>query len=155
MNAAEALVGSQDLIGLRSRGVFSRPFTVIESLQEIATDRYRQQEQALIAQLRELEQQLELLQPLDSIEALEHDAAGLEDEHELTEQQHQELRIFERKRLRVRRQLRQVQHQLNQDIESLQRDLKWVNFLSVPVLCILLLGGLYLYRRYFKLKLAR
>jgi len=61
-NALENLGGSNDLISVRSRGEFSRPFTRVEDLQQQAEQRFREKEKELLARLQETEQKIRELQ---------------------------------------------------------------------------------------------
>src|SRR5690606_23066082 len=62
INAVENLTGSNELIGLRSRGVYQRPFTKVQAIQREAEQRFRAKEQELLAALRSTEQKLAELQ---------------------------------------------------------------------------------------------
>ena len=53
MNALENLSGGEALSGLRGRGVDDRPFTVVNELRRDAEQKYRKNEQALMAKLEE------------------------------------------------------------------------------------------------------
>src|SRR5690606_2537650 len=62
INALDNLSGSADLIGLRSRATYTRPFTKVEELRREADARFRQTEQRLEAELAETERKLGELQ---------------------------------------------------------------------------------------------
>ena len=56
----------------------------------------------------------------------------------LSEEQEAELIKFQAEKLKIRKQLRDVQHQLDQDIDSLGTRLKMINILLIPsLICIL------------------
>ena len=57
----------------------------------------------------------------------------------LSAEQEQAIKEFEAQRFQVRKQLRQVQHQLNSSIEALETRLKVINIFLVPALLIVLL----------------
>ncbi len=121
-NAIDNLSGSEDLIGLRTRGTFHRPFTVVADLKRQAEDRFRDSEKRLTAQLQELESKLsELNQAGDNVIAL-------------SEEQRRELERFQKEKLKIRRELRDVQHNLEKDIEQLGTALKVFNIGFVPLL---------------------
>ena len=61
-NAVDNFSGSADLIGIRGRAGFSRPFTRVDDLRREAEERYRQTEQGLQTQLEETERKLAELQ---------------------------------------------------------------------------------------------
>ena len=132
-NLAENLSGSNALISVRSRGQFTRPFTVVETLRKDADDRYRKNEEDLQAQLAETERQLSELQ-----------AGQIKDGVlTLTRDQQNALGRFNREKVRIRKELRNVRHQLDRDIESLGAGLKFINIVLMP----LLLTGLLLVAR--------
>lgn len=127
INALDNLSGSEALISVRSRGNFSRPFTVVEDLQRGAERRYRASEQRLQAQLAETEQQLaQLQQGQDPTQMME-----------MTAEQEQAVQRFLDEKLEIRKQLRDVRFQLNADIEQLGTWLKVINIALVPALLTL------------------
>ncbi len=121
-NAVENLGGSSDLISVRARGQYSRPFERVEALQLKAAQRFREQEQLLLQKLENLEAK---------IQQLSQDEAG-QTVLTLSAEQEAEIQAFEREKLQIRKELRQVQHQLNKDIEALERKVKLVNIALVP-----------------------
>ena len=70
INALDNLSGSDALIGVRSRGNFNRPFTVVDELQRTAQERFHQKEQALQARLAATEEKLFALQQATDPERL-------------------------------------------------------------------------------------
>ncbi len=127
INALDNLSGSEALISVRSRGDFSRPFTVVEDLQRQAERRYRASEQRLQQQLAETEQRLAQMQQ-------GQDPAQLT---ELSAEQQQEIQRYLDQKLQIRKQLRDVRFQLNADIERLGAWLKVINIALVPALLTL------------------
>ncbi|MDO9624329.1 MAG: Gldg family protein [Pseudomonas sp.] len=137
INALDNLTGSEALISVRSRGRFTRPFEVVESIQREAEVRFREKEQVLQAQLADTEQKLAALQSSDDpSQALE-----------LTSEQQAALQQFLQEKLKIRKELREVRYQLNADIEALGRTLKLVNIALVPLLLTLGVLALWLWRR--------
>ena len=124
INALESLAGSSDLIAVRSRGTFSRPFTRVEELRVEAEARYRQTEQRLQQELAETERRLGELQ------ASREDTGSLL----LTDEQQAEIDRFVDQRASIRKELRAVQRGLDKDIEDLGTILKVVNIGLVPLL---------------------
>ena len=57
----------------------------------------------------------------------------------LSEEQELELARFQDEKIKIRKELRDVQHQLDRDIESLGTELKMINIFLVPLLLTLLL----------------
>ena len=133
-NAVDNLVGNGELIAVRTRAAASRPFEKVEALRRAAEQRYRAKEQELQQQIDELEAQLsQLQQPGADGQAVA-----------LTMEQQAQVSRFQDERLRMRRELRQVQHRLNADIEALGNRLKLINILGMPALVALvalLVGG--------------
>jgi len=126
MNVLEKLGGSVDLINVRSRGTYNRPFDRVNKLQRAASDKLRQEEEGLRQKLSEAE---ERLMALNSELAMTESGEPI-----LTAEQQQEVEKFQRERFEIRKRLREVQHQLNKDIEQLGATLKLLNMLAVPVL---------------------
>ncbi|MCY1491443.1 gliding-associated putative ABC transporter substrate-binding component GldG [compost metagenome] len=137
INALDNLSGSDALISVRSRGRFTRPFTVVEAIQRDAEVQFREKEEALQSQLSETEQKLaELQQKQDPSKVLE-----------LTPEQQAAVQQFIQQRVQLRRELREVRYQLNADIEALGRSLKFANIVLVPLLLTLGALALVLWRR--------
>jgi ABC-type uncharacterized transport system involved in gliding motility auxiliary subunit len=129
-NAVENLGGSDALISIRSRGIFSRSFSKVDELTVIAEQKFRDQEQILQQQLEETEQQLLQLQN----QQVEGGALVITPEQQLT------IDEFMQKKMTIRKSLRDVRHQLDKDIESLGNWLKLINIALAPMLLILLLA---------------
>lgn len=127
-NAVENLSGSDELISIRARGKFSRPFTRVNELELKAEIQFRQKEEQLQQKLTETENQLAQLQgqPLEANQLV------------LNDKQQAAIDEFAKQRVKIRKALREVQHQLNKDIEALGRWLKFINIAVAP-LCLTLL----------------
>lgn len=126
-NAVDNLVGNADLISVRTRATAARPFERVAALRRGAEERYRSSEQTLQGQLDDLEKQLAALQG----PGVNGQAQALS-----PEQQAQILR-FQDDKLRMRKELREVQHRLNADIDALGARLKLVNILGMPLVVVL------------------
>jgi ABC-type uncharacterized transport system involved in gliding motility auxiliary subunit len=137
VNALDNLSGSGDLIGLRSRGLSIRPFYRIIDIRNQAEERYRETEQQLSAKLKELQEKVSRLKVTD-----EEGTQAI-----LTTQQRREFDQARAELLSVRKELRDVQHALRQDIERLDNTLKIVNIWTVPILVAILAIVLALFRR--------
>ncbi len=124
VNALESLLGSADLIGVRSRATYSRPFTKVEELRVDAEARYRETEQRLQSELAETERRLGELQ------ASREDTGNIL----LTAEQQAEIDRFIDQRAAIRKDLRAVQRDLDKNIEQLGTTLKVINTALVPVL---------------------
>jgi ABC-type uncharacterized transport system involved in gliding motility auxiliary subunit len=129
-NAVENLGGSDALISIRSRGVFSRSFSRVDELTVIAEQKFRDQEQILQQQLDDTEQQLLELQN----QQVEEGALVISPEQQLA------IDEFMQKKVTIRKSLRDVRHQLDKDIESLGNWLKLINIALAPMILILFLA---------------
>lgn len=131
VNALENLAGSSDLIAVRSRGNFSRPFTKVDELRIDAEARFLATQQRLQQELSETERRLGELQ------SSREDTGSLL----LTDEQQTEIDRFIDQRTSIRKELRAVQRGLDKDIENLGTWLKVINIGLVPLL--LTLGTLF------------
>jgi ABC-type uncharacterized transport system involved in gliding motility auxiliary subunit len=128
-NAVENLGGSDALISIRSRGIFSRSFSKVDELTVVAEQKFRDQEQILQRRLEETEQQLLQLQN----QQVEGGSMIISAEQQFAVDE------FLEKKVTIRKSLRDVRHQLDKDIESLGNWLKLFNIALAPVILILLL----------------
>jgi ABC-type uncharacterized transport system involved in gliding motility auxiliary subunit len=137
-NALDNLSGSAELIGLRSRATFSRPFTTVEALRRDADARFRATEQQLQAELTETQQKLSELQ------TARNDKTSVI----MSPEQQAEVQRFLDRQVQIRRQLRDVQHNLDQSIEALGTRLKVIDIVLMPLaLTLFALLVVYLRRR--------
>ena len=137
-NAVDMLTGSSDLISIRGQGRYFRPFTVVKQMQREAEARFQDVEQDLQNQLQAVEQKLMELQSQQG---------GDGNSITLTPEVEAQLMQFQQEKLEIRKKLRNVQHQLNKDIEQLDFTLKLINIALVPFLLTLLAIAAALYRR--------
>jgi ABC-type uncharacterized transport system involved in gliding motility auxiliary subunit len=140
LNSLDNLAGSADLISVRGRSTFSRPFDKVDALRRTADDRFRAKEQELEQQLREAEEKLTALQ------SRRNDKSAMI----LTPEQEKELDHFQQEKLRIRKELRAVRAGLDQDIKGLGSELKVINIIVVPVLFAVIALLLGLVRRHSK-----
>jgi len=128
INWVDHLVGSADLISIRARGSYSRPFERVAELQQDAEERFRDHE-------RELQMQLEATEA--ELNNLQSQQAGEDGLVTLTPEQEQALQAFQQQKIAIRKQLRDVQHELNKEIEALGEQMKWLNIAFIPILLTL------------------
>lgn len=133
-NALDFLTGSQDLIGLRARGVSQRPFERVQALQRQAEVRYRDKEQELQKERDDTQRKLAELQQPAQYGA---DAAKTPGTVILTPAQMKEIGKFKSELLTIRHQLREVQLALRQNIQRLQTWLWFFDIALVPLLVAL------------------
>ena len=124
INALDNLTGSGDLIGLRGRAGATRPFLVVEALQRAAGEQFLAREKALRNRLSQIEKQVA------DIEGKAKPGGGTL----LSPEEQGAIDRFRAEILGTRKELREVQHNLNRDIERLSAALKAVNIAVVPVL---------------------
>jgi ABC-type uncharacterized transport system involved in gliding motility auxiliary subunit len=124
INALESLAGSADLIAVRSRASYTRPFTRVDALRARAEAQFQETENRLQQELADTEQRLRELQ------SSREDGGNLL----LSPEQQAEIDRFIDQRANIRRELRSVQRNLDSDIEGLGTILKIVNIGLVPLL---------------------
>ena len=127
INALENLSGSNDLISLRSRGRSARPFRKVTELKEAAEKQFRTKERALQIKLSETRQKISELQ-----QQKEGETSLI-----MSVEQREELQKFQTDQIRIRKELRNVQHDLTRNIEKLGTRLKIINIGLIPLLVIL------------------
>lgn len=122
-NALDNLAGSTDLISVRGRATFTRPFERVEALRRNAEDKFRSTEKQLESELSATEEKLTTLQ------SKRNDKSAMI----LSPEQEQELNRFQQEKVRIRKELRGVRLGLDQDITRLGTVLKVVNIVLVPL----------------------
>jgi ABC-type uncharacterized transport system involved in gliding motility auxiliary subunit len=123
-NALDNLSGSNDLISVRNRGNFAKPFTKVEDIQREAEQKFREKETELQTRLQETIQKIRELQreKKDSNELM------------LSVEQQQEIVRSREEKIDIRKQLRDVQHELHKNIASLETQMKFINIGLMPLL---------------------
>jgi len=136
-NACETLTGSNDLIALRTRGRFERPFEVVLALQQKAQQRWLSKEKELMKRaedtnrkLKELERQKDASQKLI-----------------ISPEQEKEIARFREQKTRINHELKQVRKNLRADIEALGNTLKAINIFLMPF-CVAIAGLLFAFFRH-------
>jgi ABC-type uncharacterized transport system involved in gliding motility auxiliary subunit len=134
-NLADNLSGSSALLSIRGRSTSQRPFTRVQALRNVADQKFLQKEQELEQELAETRRRLDELQPAKGSQG-----------STATAEQRQEIEQFRQRQLAINNELRDVQHQLNAEIDALGLRVKVLNIVLVPVL-VVLIGLLYGWRR--------
>jgi len=137
VNALDQLGGSADLIGLRGRASSFRPFTLLDRVAREAEFKFRTKEQELVTRLDETEGRLRELQ------ARREDP----DSPEMTAEQEKEMEMFLDEKIKIRKDLREVQYQLRHDIERLQGQIRFLNIGFAPMTIAFLALGTWFFRR--------
>jgi ABC-type uncharacterized transport system involved in gliding motility auxiliary subunit len=124
VNALDSLSGSNDLIDVRSRASYARPFTRVDELRVQAEAQFQETERRLQQELEDTERRLSELQ------------SSREDTGDIlmTDEQQAEIDRFIDRRAEIRQELRAVQRGLDRDIERLGTLLKSINIGLVPLL---------------------
>lgn len=136
-NACEVLTGNAELINLRSRGKYERPFTAVMELERSAREKWLSNEKELVRKMEETNRKLqELQQHKDESQKLI-----------LSVEQEKEIARFKEEKRRINSELKEVRKKLRQDIDRLGLVLEAVNIFLMP-LCVALAGlGFALYRQ--------
>ena len=139
LNALDNLAGSDDLISVRGRATFTRPFERVDKLRRAADDRFRDKEHELEQQLQSTEQKLTALQS----------KGGGRDQASLivTPQEQEEIEHFGQEKIRIRKELRAVRAGLDADISRLGTEIKIVDIIVIPAAFALLALGFAAWRR--------
>jgi ABC-type uncharacterized transport system involved in gliding motility auxiliary subunit len=134
-NLVDNLSGSSALLSIRGRSSSQRPFTRVDALRRAADRKFLQKKQELESELADTKQRLSELQP----------AKGERDTSTSAEQK-QEIEQFLQRQLAISKELRDLQHQLNAEIDALGMRLKVINIVVLP-LFITVFGLIYGWRR--------
>ncbi len=123
-NIVEQMAGSEDLISIRSRGEFNRPFARVDKLERAAVERWQEKEKSLESRLQQAQARLNELQQekTDNQRFI------------LSERQKQEIESFRAEEFRVKQELKEVRKQLRSEIETLGIKLKFFNIALMPAL---------------------
>jgi len=135
-NASEILTGSDELIGLRSRGKFERPFTAVMKLKGKAQERWLTKENELVKQMEETTQKLRQIE----------ERKDVSQEMILSPEQEVEITKFKEQRQKINRELKQVRRNLRASIETLGATLKGINIFLMPFLVALIGIGFAIYK---------
>ncbi|GAB4539770.1 MAG: GldG family protein [Parvularculaceae bacterium] len=138
LNALDNILGSDALLSLRARAPSNRPMTAIDNLRREAEARFLQEEERLQAELEATEARLEALQREGSGDGQFLTAPSPEEQAEIAR--------FQAEMLRIRQDLRDVQRNLNADIEALKGLMIFLNVWAAP-LALSLGAGFVAWRR--------
>lgn len=126
INTLEHAMGNSDLISVPNRSNFSRPFTRIKDLQQDTVKQFMDTEKRLRGKLAETEQKIQQLQMRkDNQNSLI-----------LSDDQKKEIATFRQEKIKIRKELRQLQHELNKNIEGIDTTIKFINIGLIPLLIV-------------------
>ncbi len=137
LNACEFLTGNQDLISLRTRGKFDRPFTTVLKLKAKAQRKWLEKEKELEQQVETLNKRLQELQKRKK----------KSERFVLSPEQEKEIERFRQQKVRIQHELKEVRKRLRADIERLGLILKFINMFLMPFIISLFGIGLAIYRQ--------
>ncbi|HED66514.1 MAG TPA: ABC transporter [Planctomycetes bacterium] len=127
VNAIDNLTGGKDLISIRARGRYSRPFERVEEIRREAQRKFQAKEEELKARMRAADQRIAELQK-------DRDPSDPNSMLFLTPEQTEAFEQAMRDRSEIRKELRDVQHSMEKDIERLGLRIKAINIAGVPLL---------------------
>lgn len=138
VNTLENLSGNNDLVSLRTRREYTRPFERVETIRREAELEYRESEKNLLQTLEETEQKILAIQQTQ--------ATSGKNILLLTAKQSDEIKKYQALRIETRKNLRAVQHALKKNIASLGTTLRFFNIMFMPLLITLIFMGIFFYR---------
>jgi len=134
-NSLEFLGGNPELISIRSRGTFQRPFTKVREIQKDAQARWFTVEKDLNQRVQQLQSELSRMQRTRTDQ----------NQLNLSVAQQEEVRKFKVELATMKGKRREVRKNLRQDIEGLGTTLTLLNMFIMPILILIL--GMYIYFR--------
>lgn len=136
-NMIEFASGDARIIAIRSRGRLQRPFTRIAELLRAGQQRYHEQEAAILQRIAAVEENVHKILQISRVSRVEQLPADIE------------ARIVKLRQelLPFRSELRATRQAMREGVESLQRNLAFINLLAGPLLVALLAVAFRLWRR--------
>lgn len=141
-NIVGYMTGDSDLIGIRSRKVTGRPFTVVKKIQSQAEQKYKNK---IVELENDLVKAQELLGKLQEQKSKNQKLI-------ISPAQKEEIKNYRQKEANVKKELKILRKELRQDIDSLQNRLKWINIALMPSIVILFGLGFAIYKKGRRLK---
>lgn len=139
VSALETLGGSDELVGLRSKGTSLRPFKRVQEIERVAQVRYQ-------AKLDEIERRLE--EANAKIAELSRQGGGVTAKGlVITTEMQREIEKFQVEADKLSEERRVIRRGLSEDVNSLGRRLQVLNLLAGPALALLFGLGYALVRR--------
>lgn len=122
-NLVEMLMGNRDLISLRSRGQFVRPFLRVREIEVAAQRRWQSKITELQAEIEDIKSKIE-----DKVNQVQPGQRLI-----LSEEEQKELNKFRARQAETEKKLREVEKTMLSDIDALGNFLKLVNIFAVPL----------------------
>ncbi|MSR28366.1 MAG: hypothetical protein EXS03_02175 [Phycisphaerales bacterium] len=123
LNTVEQLCGNSALLSLRGRGESQRPFTAVAAIQRQAEDRYRARAEELEARVTQIQTRINEIQRQKAPDQMLI----------LTPEQQAQLETAKKEIVEARKELRQVQFSLREDVEALGHRLMLLNVVAWPL----------------------
>ncbi len=121
LNLIDSMSGANALLGLRSKGQASRPFTEVRKIQKASEERFRAKQAELIKKRDETIKKLRNVR-----------TSGKDGQVVLTKEQQEAIQQFRTELIRIRAELREVQYQQSKDINALETRVKVWNIAAIP-----------------------
>jgi ABC-type uncharacterized transport system involved in gliding motility auxiliary subunit len=124
VNALDNLTGSDAMIGLRGRSQSTRPFHMVQEIRQAAEQQFRTKELDLQAKLEDVQKNLERLEK----------RRGADGDVVISAEDRASIDKLRSEMIAIRKELRDVQRALRQDIDRLDAWLKFLNIAAIPLL---------------------
>lgn len=121
INTLDQLTGGTDLLSIRSKGSYQRPFDVVRDLRREAEERLRKKEAELQNELKTAQEKIKTLGGIDQITA----------DTVVNKQQQDAIYRFQERIAQIRGELRDVRSNLNTEIDDLGSRVKAINIGSM------------------------
>ena len=133
VNLIGHLAGSDELMQLRSRGVSQRPFERVIALKRDAERRLQGKERALQEKLKQIQTHISALEGVSNAQ-VDATTGASPVSRSLSDSDRAEIGQRRREMLSIRKDLRDVQRGLRQDVERLETSLQFINIGLMPML---------------------
>jgi ABC-type uncharacterized transport system involved in gliding motility auxiliary subunit len=124
LNACELMAGNKELINIRTRGKFEKPFEKIAALEKKAQEHWMAQEQELVKKFDETNGKLKSLEK----------QKNASQEFVFSAEQEEEIKKFKEEKQRINKKLKEVRRNLRSEIEKLGIFIKFINIFLMPIL---------------------
>ncbi len=136
--AVASLQGSAELMSIRPRGQFRRPFDRVQEIRKSAEQAFLERVRDAESKVRQAEERL--------TQALQSKQPRADGTIDLTPDLDEKIKAFQQEQADAKRALRAVLRERDKDIAALERKIKAINIAAVPAVVSLTAIGLGLYR---------
>lgn len=130
VGAVENLMGSDDLISLRTRAGSQRPFTLVQKIQRAAEEEFLPRQHALEAKLEEISARVDELRGA----SMSQDDSSDGDTIMVTDEERAELKALLAEHEETRKAQRAIQFNLRRDIDRLGNRVRFINIAVMPLI---------------------